>query len=148
MFGNLPPASAMDMDGNTLPLSTEELEFETNWALMNEVLRELEMEQLQGIPDEQPEYIPSIEEFDQTYCPICLNSSLYQFATNQPVICRQCPFQYNLSAGSLVELHRYHRQRMSDCSSNELRTTLWNNDDGSSPSLLVVCTKCDFNFCL
>ena len=147
MFGALPPAAAaMEMDG--LLISNDDAEFEANWAIMNEIRRELELEHLEPIPDEQPEYIPSIEEFNLTQCPICSNASLYQCSAAHPITCRQCPFQYNLRAGSLDEVHAYHRQRMVDCHETKLHTTLWNNEDGLTPSILLVCTKCDFNFCL
>ncbi|CAF2757199.1 unnamed protein product [Rotaria sp. Silwood2] len=84
MFGSLPPTPvmSMDMDGNNLSVSDEDAEFEANWAIMNEIRRELELEQLQSIPDEQPEYIPSVDEFNQTRCPICSNDSLFQFSSN------------------------------------------------------------------
>jgi hypothetical protein len=149
MFGSLPRSTtSIDMDGNQFSLSAEDAEFEANWTIMNEILRELELEALQGIPDEQPEYIPSIDEFNQTQCPVCSNHSLYQFSSNQPIVCRQCSFQYHGKTGSLDEIHAYHRQTMSHCHETKLYSTLWNNEDGTMPSLLLVCTKCDFNFCL
>ncbi len=149
MFGSLPsPTAGMNIDGNRLSISTEDAEFEANWSIMNEIRRELELEQLQGIPDEQPEYIPSIDEFNQTQCPVCSNNSLYQFSSNQLIICRQCSFQYQIKTGSLNEIHAYHRQTMSHCHETKLHSTLWHNEDGTMPSLLLVCTKCDFNFCL
>ena len=148
MFGSLPPTAGMDMDGNILPLSAEDAEFEANWRMMNEIRRELELEQLQSIPDEQPEYIPSIDEFNQTQCPVCSNESLFQCSVHHPITCRQCPFQYQMKAGSLNEIHAYHRQVMPHCQQTKLHSTLWHNDDGTTPSLLLVCTKCDFNFCL
>ncbi|CAF5119478.1 unnamed protein product, partial [Rotaria socialis] len=52
MFGSLPRATSMDMDRNNLSMSAEDAEFEANWAIMNEIRRELELEQLQSIPDE------------------------------------------------------------------------------------------------
>jgi hypothetical protein len=148
MFGSLPRSTTMDMDGNNLLMSGEDAEFEANWAIMNEIRRELELEQLQGIPDEQPEYIPSIDEFNQTQCPMCSNDTLFQFSSNQPIICRQCSFQYPIKNGSLDEIHAYHRQKMSHCHQTKFHSTLWHNDDGIMPSLLLICTKCDFNFCL
>ncbi|CAF3162994.1 unnamed protein product [Rotaria socialis] len=148
MFGSLPRATSMDMDRNNLSMSAEDAEFEANWAIMNEIRRELELEQLQSIPDEQPEYVPSIDEFNQTQCPICTNDSLFQFSANYPITCRQCSFQYQLKAGSLDEIHAYHRQTMSHCHETKLYTTLWHSEDGSVPALLLVCTKCDFSFCL
>ena len=149
MFGALPPAAAeMELDGNGLFMSNVDAEFEANWSIMNEIRRELELEHLETIPDEQPEYVPSIEEFNQTQCPICSNDSLYQCSSAHPLTCRQCPFQYHLKAGSLDEVHAYHQRTMPDCHETKLHTTLWNNDDGSMPSILLVCTKCDFNFCL
>jgi hypothetical protein len=94
MFGSLPKStSTMDIDGNSFSMSSEDAEFEANWAIMNEIRRELELEQLQGIPDEQPEYIPSIDEFNQTQCPVCSNDSIFQISSNQPITCRQCSFQ-------------------------------------------------------
>jgi hypothetical protein len=149
MFGSLPPAAvAMDMDGNTLNVPMDDVEFETNWAIMEEIRRELEREQLEPIPDEQPEYVPSIDEFNQTQCPICSHRSLYQCSPVHPLTCRQCPFQYSLKLGSLNEVHQYHRRSMADCGETILHAALWNNDDGSPPSLLFVCSKCDFNYCL
>ncbi|UJR15631.1 hypothetical protein I4U23_002568 [Adineta vaga] len=148
MFGSLPPTTSMDMDSNSLPLSAEEAEFEENWTIMNEVLRELEMERLQGIPDEQPEYIPSIDELNQTQCPMCSNDSLFQCSSQHPIVCRQCSFQYQIKTGTLNEIHAYHRQTMPHCNETKLHSTLWHNEDGMIPSLLLVCTKCDFNFCL
>ncbi|CAF2372816.1 unnamed protein product [Rotaria sp. Silwood2] len=150
MFGSLPPTPvmSMDMDGNNLSVSDEDAEFEANWAIMNEIRRELELEQLQSIPDEQPEYIPSVDEFNQTRCPICSNDSLFQFSSNYPITCRQCSFQYQIKGGSLDEIHGYHRQTMSHCQESKLHSTLWHNEDETMPSLLLVCTKCDFNFCL
>jgi hypothetical protein len=148
MFGSLPPTTVMDLDGNNLPKSAEDKEFDANWAIMNEIRRELELEQLQGIPDEQPEYIPSIDEFNRTQCPGCSNDSLYQFSSNQPLLCRQCSFQHSMKTGTLDEIHAYHRQTMAHCQETKLHSTLWHNEDGTMPSLLLVCTKCDFNFCL
>lgn len=148
MFGSLPRATSMDMDGNLLSMSDEDTEFEANWAIMDEIRRELELEQLQPIPDEQPDYIPSIDEFNQTKCPICSNNSLYQFSSNYPIACRQCSFQYQLKSASLDDIHSYHRQKMPHCQETTLHTTLWPNEDGSIPPLLFICTKCDFNFCL
>jgi uncharacterized protein (DUF983 family) len=148
MFGSLPPTAAMDMDGNSLPLSTEDAEFEANWGIMNEIRRELELEQLQSIPDEQPQYIPSIDEFNQTQCPVCSNDTLFQFSSRHPITCRQCSFQYQVKAGSLDEIHAYHRQAMPHCQETKLHSTLWHNNDGTTPSVLLVCTKCDFNYCL
>ena len=149
MFGALPPtASTMDIDGNRVINSVEDAEFEANWSIMNEIRRELELEQLQGIPDEQPEYIPSIDEFNQTQCPVCFNDSLYQFSASQPLFCRQCSFQYPMKVGgSLDEIHAYHRKTMTQCSETKLHSTLWHNEDGSMPALLFICTKCDWNFC-
>jgi len=147
MFGSLPPSTSMDMDGNGLPSSAEDAEFEANWAIMNEIRRELELEQLEPIPDEQPEYVPSIDEFNQTQCPICSTDSLFQFSSQHPINCRQCSFQYHLKIGSLNEIHAYHRQT-TNCQETKLYTALWHNEDGTMPSLLVVCTKCDFNYCV
>ena len=148
MFGSLPTsAAAMDMDGNGFS-SSADAEFETNWAIMNEIRRELELEQLQPIPDEQPEYIPSVDEFNQTQCPVCSNDTLFQFSSQHPITCRQCSFQYSMKAGSLDEIHAHHRQTMAHCQQTKLHSTLWHNGDGAMPSLLLVCTKCDFNFCL
>ena len=149
MFGALPPAAAaMEMDSNGLPIPGDEVEFEANWKMMNEILRELELESLQAIPDEQPEYVPSIEEFNRTQCPMCSNESLYQFSSQHPIACRHCSFQYQARTGSLNEIHAYHRQTMPHCPETKLHSTLWNNDDGTMPSLLLLCIKCDFNFCL
>ena len=149
MFGSLPSSTSnMDLGGNQFSLSADDAEFEANWAIMNEIRRELELEALEGIPDEQPEYIPSIDEFNQTQCPACSNHSLHQFSSNQPIVCRQCSFQYHVKAGSLNEVHAYHRQTMQHCHETKLYSTLWHNEDGTMPSLLLVCTKCDFNFCL
>jgi ribosomal protein S27E len=145
MFGSLPAAAGMDMDDNNLPRSNDDAEFEANWAIMNELRRELESEQL---PDEQPEYIPSIDEFNRTQCPMCSNESLFQFSSSHPINCRHCSFEYQMKTGSLDEIHAYHRQTMPHCQETKLHSTLWNNDDGMIPSLLLVCTKCDFNFCL
>ncbi|CAF1106572.1 unnamed protein product [Adineta steineri] len=141
MFGSLPSTASMDMDG-------DDAEFEANLAIMNEIRRELELEQLQSIPDEQPEYIPSIDEFNQTQCPVCSCDSLFQFSSQHPITCRQCSFQHQIKMGSLDEIHNYHRQTMPHCKETKLHSTLWHNDDGTTPSLLLVCTKCDFNFCL
>jgi hypothetical protein len=150
MFGSLPPTTTgMDMDGNNLPISAEDAEFEANWAIMNEIRRELELEELKGIiPDEQPEYIPSIDEFNQTQCPICSNDTLFQFSSNHPITCRQCSFQHKIKIGTLDEIHQYHRKTMPHCQQTKLHSTLWHNEDGMIPSLLLICTKCDFNFCL
>lgn len=149
MFGSLPKStSTMDIDGNSFSMSNEDAEFEANWAIMNEIRRELELEQLQGIPDEQPEYIPSIDEFNQTQCPVCSNDSIFQISSNQPITCRQCSFQYQLKTVSLNEIHGYHRQIMPHCQETKLHSTLWHNEDGKMPSLLLICTKCDFNYCL
>jgi uncharacterized protein (DUF983 family) len=142
MFGSLPAVASMDMDGNGLSMSADDAEFEANWAIMNEIRRE------QSIPDEQPEYIPSIDEFNQTRCPVCSNDSLFQFSSQHPITCRQCLFQYQVKTGSLNEIHAYHRQTMIHCQETKLHSTLWHNEDGTMPSLLLVCTKCDFNFCL
>lgn len=148
MFGSLPRSTTMDMDTNGLPLSAEEAEFEANWTIMNEIRRELELEQLQGIPDEQLEYIPSIDEFNSTQCPMCSNDSLYQFSSEHPITCRQCSFQYQIKNNTLNDIHAHHRQMMKNCQETKLHSTLWNNEDGTIPSLLLICTKCDFNFCL
>jgi ribosomal protein S27E len=148
MFGSLPRSTTMDMDGNGLPLTNEDAEFEANWSIMNEIRRELELEQLEGIPDEEPIYIPSIDEFNRTQCPICSNDSLFQFSSQHPITCRQCSFQYQMKNGSLNEIHAYHRQVMGHCQETKLHSTLWNNEDGTTPSLLLICTKCDFNFCV
>jgi hypothetical protein len=150
MFGALPAStSAMDMDDQSLSMRIEDAEFEANWAIMNEIRRELELEQLESIPDEQPEYVPSIDEFNRTCCPACSYESLYQYASNHPIICRQCSYQYHRQTGSLNDIHRSHRQQhMPNCQETTLHTTLWQHDDGSIPSLLIVCTKCDFNYCL
>lgn len=151
MFGSLPPSSMdTEMDSNRLMVSTEEAEFEANWAIMNEIRRELELEQLSNIfiPDEQPEYIPDLDEFDQTQCPQCSNLSLYQLSANNPIACRLCPFQYYLKTGSLSDVHTYHRKSMSDCQESRLHTTLWYHDEKVQPSLLFVCTTCDLNYCL
>lgn len=152
MFGSLPSTasngSSMDIEGNQMHLPTDDAEFEANWAIMNEVLRELELEPFQDIPEDQLEYVPSIEEFNQTQCPMCSNDTLYQFSANQPIICRQCTFQCQLKTGSLNEIHAYHRQTMGNCQETKLYSTLWHHEDGTMPSLLFVCTKCDFNFCL
>ena len=147
MFGSLPPSTFMDTDGNALITSDEDAEFEANWAIMNEIRRELELEQLQPIPDEQPEYIPSVDEFNQTQCPSCSNDSLFQFASNYPLVCRQCSFQYPMKTGSLNEIHAYHRKKMPLCQSSKLHLAFWYNQDGTMPSLLFICTQCDFNFC-
>lgn len=149
MFGALPPTAAMDTDGSGLPLSAEETEFEANWAMMNEIRRELELEQLQGIlPDEQPEYVPSADELNETRCPACANDSLFQCSSRHPITCRQCAFQYQPRGGSLDEIHAHHRQTMAPCNEVKLHAVLWHNEDGTTPSLLLVCAKCDFNFCL
>lgn len=147
MFGALPPTTNMDIDGNRVINSMDDPEFEANWSIMNEIRRELELEQFQGIPDEQPDYIPSIDEFNQTQCPVCSHDSLYQFSASQPIFCRQCSFQYQTKTGCLNDIHAYHRQMINQCSETKLHTTFWHNEDGTMPTLLFICTKCDFNFC-
>ena len=96
MFGALPSTTGSGdmMDTNSLTLSSDDAEFEANWAIMNEIRRELELEQLgQRIPDEQPEYIPSIDDIDQTRCPLCSNLSLHQRLANDPIACQLCPLR-------------------------------------------------------